>query len=379
MAIVGNEAAPRNGKPRTYDELRAAELAIMEDPDPPTITAADEARALTIAGMADRLAEPALTCWGTCSADAPCANCRFRRQWIRLHLHRLDHGCPVHPSDAAGYPATADSTPATGYDLILRHFRSKYQPSFRHSTKLYSGALGRDVTQAEATAGAGRDLIDQLAGAIDAPRDGNGVRRGTLPYFFRTWAPSAWVDLLDSLPDEEGSAEIVDPARDEFRRRVSAALLSHVTIRAQHTGKHGDAVDIERRPLIDWARMFAKPARFVEIRGYRLWCRRDDDRLRVALRVELFGQLPGHGDLAAMGQRRFSELAKIYDVGVGAKTGGGDVRVVELLPEFLDAMFTGPAPDGQDGRTDAGSHARAREGDSASVSGDNGEKHGESR
>ena len=92
------------------------------------------------------------------------------------------------------------STPPTGYDIILRHFRLKFDPTFRRGTYLYSRALGREVRQGEALAGAGKDLIDQLETASDAPRNESGVKRVALPYFFRTWAPSAWVDLLASLP-----------------------------------------------------------------------------------------------------------------------------------------------------------------------------------
>src|SRR5262249_19127289 len=125
-------------------------------------------------------------------------------------------------------PDTATEGP-TGYDIILEHFRRKYEPTFRRDTYLYSTALGRLVKPAEACYAPGRELVEKLASAIDAPRNDSGVKRGALPQFFRTWAPSAWSDLLDSLSEEESAAEISDPAQEEFRNRVSRALHTLVS------------------------------------------------------------------------------------------------------------------------------------------------------
>jgi hypothetical protein len=251
----------------------------------------------------------------------------------------------------------------TGYDLILDHFRKKYDPTFRRGTCLFSRALGRDVRQGEALAGAGKELIDCLATASDAPRYEMVAKRSALPQFFKTWAPSAWVDLLDSLPDEETTDEICDPARDEFRGKVSAALCTLVALAYRREGRD----DVERRSLIDWARMFAKAGRWQKIRGYLLWSRLDtsDHGLRIALRVELFTQSPGGNELARLGQRKFADRARLYGVGMSVKVSGGDSRAIELAPEFLNELLAEPVSDA-DGQKDAETRVRARE-DSASV------------
>src|SRR5207244_3988798 len=75
----------------------------------------------------------------------------------------------------------------TGYDIILEHFRLKYEATFRRDTCLYSAALGRLVKASEACYAPGKELVDKLFAATDAPRSDNGVKRGAIPQFFRTW------------------------------------------------------------------------------------------------------------------------------------------------------------------------------------------------
>jgi hypothetical protein len=123
---------------------------------------------------------------------------------------------------------------------------------------------------------------------------------------------------------------------------------------------------VERRPLIEWARMFAKARRWGDVRGYRLWSRIDGTppdrlRLRVALRVELFAQ--AHAcELSRLSQTHFTALAQTYGVGKPVKVKGGDQRAVELDPDYLADLLDSPAeddPDATDGQEE--SHASARE------------------
>jgi Protein of unknown function (DUF3987) len=96
-----------NGKPLTYDELRAAELAIL-DGTPPAIDPREE-RSLLAADSRLAQAMARYECWGGCSETKLCANCQIRRRYLALQLHRRRYGRPVHASEVAGYGAT--STP----------------------------------------------------------------------------------------------------------------------------------------------------------------------------------------------------------------------------------------------------------------------------
>ena len=166
--------------------------------------------------------------------------------------------------------------------------------------------------------------MEQLTAAAESARDDDGnAIRGKLPSLFKTWAPVAWGDLLAQLPEEGQGGEVCELAEDEFRRRIGAALLTFVSLGNTYVGQDGvPQTIVERRPLLVWAQMFAKPGGWQSVRGYRLWSRQEgeppDRRCRVALRAELFGQLPGHSDLAQMSQRRLTELCELYGIGVRA-------------------------------------------------------------
>ena len=132
----------------------------------------------------------------------------------------------------------------------------------------------------EATAGAPKALLDQLAQAEDAPRvfhkDGSScIKTNALPQFFNTWSRSARVDLLNSLPEEEEAGAELEDARDEFLGMVSRALLTQVTLgECSYPGTHRPAeVRTERRSLINWCRRFAKIGPWQSVRSYRCWCR----------------------------------------------------------------------------------------------------------
>jgi hypothetical protein len=238
---------------------------------------------------------------------------------------------PVPPSEN-GSP----SGPCTGYDLILADFKTRYQPIFRTGTSLFSQTLGREVRLGEACCAPAIDLVERLLTATDAPRDRKGINRDLVPKFFWTWAKSAWRDLLDTLPEEEEGEEVAELAGEEFRKAVAAALFTLITL--QVTFEKDGEVRNERRTLLDWCRLFAKADRWGDVRSHQIWCRLVNGQLRIALRHELFGQLPKSGELAAMSPCKFARLCQRYEVGSSERANGQ--RVVELLPAFVESLNT---------------------------------------
>src|SRR5262249_41437295 len=112
---------------------------------------------------------------------------------------------------AQGNVQVGEETAPTGYAIILAHFQKKHGPAFRREGVIMSGPEKRPIKQGEACAGAGIELIEELARASDRPRNSDGtLKRSALPYFFRTWAPIAWADFRDGLPDEESAEELSD-------------------------------------------------------------------------------------------------------------------------------------------------------------------------
>jgi hypothetical protein len=101
--------------------------------------------------------------------------------------------------------------------------------------------------------------------------------------------------------------------------------------------------EVQRRPLIEWARLFAKSGRWADVRGRRLWSRKEGDppQLRVAFRVELFAQAHVM-ELARMTPRHFGELCVLYGVGRPVRVQGGDKRAVELADEFVADLLAMP-------------------------------------
>jgi hypothetical protein len=216
--------------------------------------------------------------------------------------------------------------------------------------------------------GAPSDLIDRLAAAHEAQRTEDGdVVRSRLPGLFRTWAPTAWADLLALLPDETASEEVATPARESFRALMVRALLTEIALQYRHQGD-GTVDDVQRRPLIDWAKLFAKKGVWADVRRLRIWSRLDGEpaRLRVALRAELFGGQVRCAELAKLSPTEFAGLCEAYGVGLRCKVQGGATRAVELCPEFLDEVFAVPITE-QDGEQDGQTAGCARARESASV------------
>ena len=200
------------------------------------------------------------------------------------------------------------------------------------------------------------ELIDRLKEADDAPLDSNGnVKTEKLVSFFRTWAPVAWGDLVTdpNLPEEAAAGEMVESAAEEFRRQLSASLLTIVAMGYTHHGEDGAIhTEVERRPLIQFADLWAKGS-WEDMHGYRIWSMKAGTPpvLRVAIRPELFGQLHFR-DLASLSYQEFREHIETYNLGRPIRVRGGGVRAVELEPGYLaDLLDLGEPTDGQ---TDSG-------------------------
>jgi hypothetical protein len=231
----------------------------------------------------------------------------------------------------------------TGYRIILDYFRALYRPLFKRGTTVYSDALGREVKHTEACFAPGIELAEKLAGASDAPtnKKGDEVELSAVPFFFRTWAPSAWKDMLAGVVDEERAAEVSAGASDEFRGRVSNGLFAQATYGVEVERDGVKEREQQRRTLLQWCSLWAKPVAWGQVRGALLWCRKDGEgRLWVAVRVELFGQF-GPRELAGLTQRKFADLCELY--GVGEAQRACHNRVVVLSQEFLASLLAGPA------------------------------------
>jgi hypothetical protein len=229
--------------------------------------------------------------------------------------------------------------PKDALQIILEDFRERYEPRFRRGAAIYSEILGREVKPAEGCFAADRKLLTKLAAASNAPRDKHGaVEVSALPRFFWTWSKSAWAELLKMLPEEEGTEEVCVSAETTFREAVAACLYRPETF-AQTIDQHGTTRQ-ERRSLIQWCRLWAKPGTWQQVRAALLWCRKDDEeRLCVALRAGLFG-VYGPRSLAELTQCRFARLAEQYGVGQAQRACGQ--RVVVLTPDFVAELLVAP-------------------------------------
>jgi hypothetical protein len=258
-------------------------------------------------------------------------------------------GCPGSNGHCAPAGAPTVEQPEgkpTIHAMILAFFGRKYDPIFRRrsgaATTIYSRSLGRDVRASEACYSANGTFIESLAGAKDAPR-----YRDELPRAYRLWAPVAWTDLVDGLDDEQEGAEVADAAQEEFRAKVADALHTPVSF-GRHYDKDdpgGEGTDTQRRSLIEWCLIWAKPGSWKKARLL-AWTKLEggdgprESRLRVAVRPEVFGQLAKGCELSRLGQNKFTRLAERYGVGAAQKAGGR--RVVELTPEFIQSLLVAP-------------------------------------
>jgi putative DNA primase/helicase len=238
-------------------------------------------------------------------------------------------------------PAHTSGKRPTAYDIILEHFRKEYAPTFRRDNSLYSGSQNRVVKASDACFAPGKELVEKLRAASDAPRSDGRAKRGTLPPLFRKWAPSAWHDLLRDLPEEPDAQECSDFAEEEFRSRVAKALLTLVamgheikTRQSETESRPEEKTQVERRSLIDWCKRWAKPGPWKSIRSYCLWTTLSEGRLRVAMKFELFGQI--NQDWRDLGKHKFARLCERYMVGKASEEcRPGGCRAIELDPDFI--------------------------------------------
>jgi putative DNA primase/helicase len=303
----------------------------------------------------------------------------YRQRTIETAVAEVSHG--YEPRPTAGELFIGNSTmgrnsvtsvgtesdgPRTGAQIILAHFRELYRPVFKRGTAAHC-TDGAVVTMGEGCALCDSELIAKLATASDVPRyaakpgEVGPIKYGSLPAFFGTWAKVAWGDLLRSLPDED-AAELGEdgPAREDFRRMVSDAMLSQIVLGDVIRPGKTEVTQTERRSIIDWCHKFAKPKLWKSIRSYKCWCKIEDlgdgqIRLKVAIRHELFAQLKADRDLCKMGTNKFTRRAARYGVGGTSREDRPQGKSAVVLDDtFVAGLLEGMQNDTEEA-TDFGS------------------------
>jgi hypothetical protein len=264
-----------------------------------------------------------------------------------------------------GVPPGPVPTPAPGIDaqpqlvsaVILRYMLSRFEPTFRRGDRIWSGKLNREVARGELCQCPTTDIIPDLMIAADFPRDKHGPDRSKVPSIYRQWAGFAYADLLQTLPEEPETAEIADGAAEQFEGLVADALMSVEAFGRSYRDGESDASKVERRSLIEWCKIFAKPGNWQSVRSLKLWCRLDDKhRLQVAIHQRLFGQIRRPMPHT---HRKFAALCESYGVGTAGRTSRS--VFVELTGDFIADLLTGPCDGRCDGVSDATpSHAHAK-------------------
>lgn len=269
-----------------------------------------------------------------------------------------------HPA-GDGNGAEEPGAPRTAWEVIADYFRARYAPGFRRGDALFSTTEHRDVRRSEACGDMPPDIIADLKTAENAPRDKRGaVDEERLPGLFRKWAGTAWLAVVNGLPDEDGAAPgAVADAREEFVRLVRQAMLSEFTLGWKARDERGRVEDrVECRSAIDWCRVFAKPGSWRRVRSKNIWTKEAvNDKhvfvVRVALRPEAIGQLRGDRRLTELTPARFAGRATRYGI---ARRGGQQDRPggqwCLILEDWFVADLMGGEPDdeaetGQEGRS----------------------------
>lgn len=267
--------------------------------------------------------------------------------------------------EAAGRPAAV---------IIRDYLKEFYSPAFRREGAIFSNIEGRLIRYGEALRTIQTtELMDLLKRASNAAH----LNEAQLPPFYTRQAPIAWADLLSKDLKEEDTAaaegEVAERAVESFHDRVAAALNFIVSIGFNYTSKDGEEhTRVEKRPLINFANLFAKPSGWEDVRGYKIWSCLGAAGLEVAISFDLFGQLSGFKDIADLGQPKFSRRCRHYGVGRSEndsriKQQGKTYRCVLLSPEFLSRLLgtsTEPEEASGDGMTEA-PRACAREEESS--------------
>lgn len=241
----------------------------------------------------------------------------------------------------------------TGAEIILDYFRETLKPEFKRGMALVT-ANGETVSRQDACAAAPTALIELLKTASNAPEyKGGGVNYDALPPFFKKWAPTAWADMMGTLPEEIG-AETDDrsPVRDQFRQLVRELFFTQVTLGESLAG--GEVTHAERRSLISWCSRFAQPGPWRDIRSLVCWTKYRQPKegeleLRVAFRHELVSQLHAGPYLRSLGPTRFALLCRKYAVGAIDRDDRPHGRHAVILDaEFLQGLICGMPRDDAD-------------------------------
>ncbi|MBL8799666.1 MAG: bifunctional DNA primase/polymerase [Planctomycetia bacterium] len=239
----------------------------------------------------------------------------------------------------------ADEQPAKARHLIREFYRRWFCPTFRNDNAIYSATFGRLVALGDVRAGPPGELVNVLLAATDCPRLEDGQpKESSVPGLYRNWIGTAWTDLVGSLPTEEESVEVSECAKDDFRRLVAAVLHSIVAYGCTEKTRNGDErTEIQRRQIIEWCQLWAKPGPWAKVRSHLAWCRKSPQGvLEVAIQVGIFDQV---GRKVKWSKTRFGQLCFLYGVGRSAvrTEGGQQERHVQLSPEFLAELLESPA------------------------------------
>ena len=293
--------------------------------------------------------------------DSDRAELRVYAERIRARDAAEAAQCNGHvPSSPSAAPTAAPSTMA---GILLDHIRGSYDPLHRRDQLVWSRPLGRTVDLREAGMGPATPLLARLLAASDCPRDRQG--EPSAAGVLRVWRQHlgvAWADLLAALPEEAATPEVDAAAEDELRRQL-AGLLGHVVSVGRRVGD-GRETDVMAASLLDCCLRWAVPGAWGRIRSYWIWCRLDGSdplppdrhdaeaqrrlRLRVALRVELAGQL-GCRPLAEWTATKLARLALHYGIGTVCRIGHDRASAVELSRDYIADLLGEPQTDRQPG------------------------------
>jgi hypothetical protein len=239
-----------------------------------------------------------------------------------------------------GSSADAPKRPLAAH-IIRNFFVAEFEPSFRRGDAIWSAKRGRLMKRSEILGGASTKLIDLLTGAFEATRNDEGkVLRKCLPKLFRDWAPTAYADVLETMPDEPDGDEIVYSAAAEFRRKMASVMWEPITLAIVEEKKGEIQV---RDSLFGWCRLWANTSFWSPIQHYLCWtCKRQKGQPpRIALRAGLLTQLHRH-DLGDLSQKAFSQLCEKYGVGFVPPGKACGQRVVELAEDFIAELGVAP-------------------------------------
>ena len=225
--------------------LRAMEAEILDGPVP-VIDPAEEAR-LTNADTKLAEAMRQLRCRGECTQAAPCSNCKTRRTYLALLLHRERYGRAPHPSKVAAERDAARDTPAEATEEQLGILLSTVQP--QRVEWLWPARIPLSkLTIIDGDPGLGKsvltlDLAARVSRGVEMPdgaagRQGgvvlltaeDGIRDTVVPRLDAAGADRSRVLALDLVPDAEGGQQLprlpLDaPYIDAAVRRMGALLV----------------------------------------------------------------------------------------------------------------------------------------------------------